>query len=150
MKAFEDCASCIHSHWIYSCTGCRNEVDYYDIHCKAEKDKLVQGNYSSESVEPIEPPTWCPKKKKEEDTRRLVPAAKFELWNKVTPKVNWDDIKVGDIFHVPAHNGMPRHDIEVLGKSEDSFYYKKVGLMHYSNCFKRNIMAHVLVPKKNN
>ena len=64
------------------------------------------------SGETVDAPENCPDKNKPKD--------KKEDWLKLPSFTLWDEIKEGEIYHLPPLNGKPRMDVKVTFKSEYS------------------------------
>lgn len=78
---------------------------------------------------------------------------KKEVWNKLykTPMVKFEDIKIGETYHMPMVLGRPAKNIVITSKTENSISCKEEtqkNCFSYTTYFKDNILVKALVPLK--
>ena len=107
------------------CNGCKfckqilkNSGFYYDTYCTYGKNyddpvselKLLQ-SWSYKDSKVIKP-IYCP------NNKRKTPPVNYTQWKLIKPTMEWDNIKVGQVYHVPPVNGEKRMDVMVITKSQ--------------------------------
>lgn len=74
---------------------------------------------------------------------------KVKLMRTLPFHIEWDDIKVGDKFHLPPILVLSRKDIEVTSINESELEYKVVGDAHKNGKFaRRSLFSRFLTRKK--
>ena len=74
----------------------------------------------------------------------------WEAWEHVTPKIDFKDIKVGDILHIPAAHAYKRQDIIVTNVSKECISYDTIGGKYpeHSAIYPSSILAKLVTKKK--
>lgn len=85
--------------------------EYFNFDCASSDGHRRIANYVRET-DIIPTPVWCK-------------LAACNLWMQIEPQVNWDDIKIGDVYHVPPYNNMKRFNLKVIAKSPGWFSYSR-------------------------
>lgn len=101
------------------CPFCRVELEegfsdasgltYYSYFCEKLKGFI---DYYVLASEEVDAPENCPEKNKIKKQK--------EEWLKLPTLTLWDEIKEGEIYHLPPLNGKPRMDVRVTFKSDYS------------------------------
>jgi hypothetical protein len=66
---------------------------------------------------------------------------------KVNSMMDWDDIKVGETYHLPPLVYNKRMDFVVVEKKENSMRVKKIGEGHSQTMFRTDITTKFIVKK---
>lgn len=70
-------------------------------------------------------------------------------WSDLTPMTNWDDIKVGEEYHIPPYGTFPSMDIKIIRKTDREAYFKQSDGLGITNTMgKYSTMAKILVKNK--
>lgn len=49
-----------------------------------------------------------------------------EALSKITPQCKWEDIKVGDIYHIPPILSFSRKDVVIVSKGDYTISYREI------------------------
>lgn len=164
----KNCKNCASANWILV------DRDYYNLKCKKCDNRLIECCISKNVN--IVTPTWCPEnatnskiqihpiygtpimnphtspnvsttvgnQKKSDDLVTI-----RTKWQNIEPQIKWDDIKKGDIYHVPPFIGSKdRFDIEVIYSCGTYFSYKKLGEYASTQVYKNDLIYKVMVKSK--
>ena len=155
-----DCANCskctwgVKTHYASSCPS-MGFTDYKCVH-----DGSVRF-VTQESVEygKLDAPLWCPLKHKTMDsTATQTEKKKFselpywersKVWEKIPPRIKWEDIEVDKVYHIPPHMNEKRQDILITQKSNFSITYRKLNDTNSRilyTIYPSSLMAKFLVP----
>lgn len=77
----------------------------------------------------VNSPSWCPYKTTNQDRQTMSNNSYIErrdLWNTITPLIQWDDIKIGEVYHVPPVMGDERMDIVIISKNNYNVTYRRL------------------------
>ena len=72
----------------------------------------------------------------------------FVNLRKVKSMMNWDEIKVGEIYHLPPLVYNKRMDFTVVDKKENAIKVKKLGENYSQTMFKTDITTKFIVKKR--
>ena len=79
------------------------------------------------------------------DSKKLV---SFLELRKIEPMMNWDDIKVGESYHIPPLVYNKRMDFVVIEKQDNAMKIKKHGGDYPQTLFKNDITTRFVVKKQ--
>lgn len=109
---------------------------YYNVYCKKKPDTttVTKGKniaYLKDVEEDIKCPNWCPLNPNAVKETYTNPSlnkhkAMFDRWNSITRKLDWDSIKVGEIYHLPPYMGFERRDVIIVSKSNSQGTYREI------------------------
>lgn len=112
------------------CTHCKldevcSNANYtrYNLQCEySNVPHFIKSTYGDKELVLV--PSWCPKEK----TNTTVSHSKrsiFDIFKDAKPLIEWDDIKVNGIYHIPPiWSKNDRKDIIVISKTPDHISYK--------------------------
>lgn len=97
----------------------------YNLFCTHDKeyDQIVDASVKHDSF--VSCPSWC-EKKKENQPKKLNYSDKIMLMRKISPFLEWEDIKVNEVYHIPQIPGEERKDILITYKSPSSLMYRNI------------------------
>lgn len=110
---------------------------YNNWHCNYGGNKRLL-DMSVPSDKDVEIPTFCPlnlSSKSNNYTKtfsNLTYTQKREMFENITPLMNWDDIKEKEVYHVPPLPSETRKDILIISKNDYSCTYRVLNST-YSN-----------------
>jgi hypothetical protein len=84
----------------------------------AEKEKIIDWSIRFNSEVPT--PAWCPKKT---NSLRNIGEGGY-TWRDIKPRINFNDIKVGEEYHVAPYDNEGRKDIRIVSKVNNYCTYK--------------------------
>lgn len=131
----DECRTCKH------CIKSIINNEYYNMEC-AKGTVNFTGTVRIASYvkdnELIPLPTFCQLKQ-----------TPYQMWQAIKPQISWDEIKPGDVFHIPPYNGMKRSTITVVGKCGVSYFtYRKEGSSGIEFMYPTYTAYKVMVKKK--
>ena len=117
----------------YGCYGFEFE-NIYCSHPQFDKEFLVDQWIDSETEVTI--PSWCPLRKNERIAASMQNLPKYRkcrtsseisaICRGIKPITEWDDIEVGEIYHVPPIGSDKRYDVFVLEKDSNMLRVKRI------------------------
>lgn len=122
----------------------------YNLFCAYDKNynQIVDASVKHDSF--VSCPSWCEKKKEQVLGCKLNYTQKVDLMRKFKPFLNWDEIKVNEVYHIPQIPGEERKDILVTHKTSHSLMYKVINSasnVSYS-LYKSSLISIFLVKNK--
>ena len=121
------------------CNFCKNstiisvgsdEKSRYNLYCNFDDNtRMVDLSVPKDGY--VEKPCWCPLMKNSSNkettkSKTLTYAEKVGLMNKIQPRIKWDDIEEGKVYHVPQFPGEERKDVLITRKNEHSLSYRDI------------------------
>lgn len=137
--------------------------DKYNCKCGL-MDKIINCSIEKEEIDKIDTPSWCPKNigsqhqhhpiigaQNQNQNNSMVLKTNRMLWDCVTNKIEWDDVKPDDIFHVPPYMGNKRRDIQIIFKCFSYATYKVLGQNTYEThtIYPSDLLMKLIVKPKN-
>lgn len=146
------------------CTNC-NDCKYVSIHTIGGKsinrynaictfgDKYKVIDLSVKESEKLLPPNWCPIKdeetEKKGDSTEMSFNERMEALGNIPRKIEWDDIKEREIYHVPQLLNEERKDIFILYRNSSFCTYRIVGgTTAVQTMYPNSLIAKAMVPHK--
>lgn len=97
-----------------------------DVKCNHELiDTCTVKGYVDED-EKVPVPSWCPMKYSDDYYKHKTITEIREYISKIKPLVKWEDIKVGEIYHIPPIGNQKRTDIFIISHSEYMIRFKEL------------------------
>lgn len=143
-----DCRKCEFSEIKNSFEDGWSSPDYSfeDIYCKHPQfahKYLVETWWSGDTEVPL--PMWCPLKKGERmanslgtEKKKHVIRSSYEMSNicrNIMPITKWEDIEVGEIYHVPPIGTDKRYDVFILEKTNHMVRMKRITNLETGTCY---------------
>lgn len=98
----------------------------YNLYCERDNNMIRLVDASIKHDDYVKCPNWCGERYTKE-SESLSYTDRVSRMRNFKPFIAWDDIKVGEVYHIPQIPGEERKDIIITNKASTSLMYRVIG-----------------------